>query len=98
MSLRMFTVINIGRRKPDLNRIELVLWLWCRLAQNCQQNQEAELLLERSLQPLDLAPQVGLTLAHAAVSQFDAEAWNLPFLPPQDSLSFTPMFKGIDRS
>jgi hypothetical protein len=23
-------------------------------------------------------------MAHAAVSQFDAEAWNLPFLPPQD--------------
>src|ERR1035438_4212929 len=26
--------INIGRRKPDLNRIELLLWRWCRWAKH----------------------------------------------------------------
>jgi hypothetical protein len=54
--------------------------------------------LERSLHRTDLAPPVGLTMAHAAVSEFDAEAWNPPFLPPQDSPPSIPHFQGFGRS
>ena len=54
--------------------------------------------MERSLHRTDLAPPVGLTMAHAAVSEFDAEAWNPPFLPPQDSPPSIPHFQGFGRS